>query len=211
MEDAHIALMRVPKGSPPSSKEIAVARISAFERHPNHRNTHQHNTARTKVPLGDSNSPNITALAGANYLGWVSEEPPSASGDGFPYPFARVRSSTYSAGDSEEESLPHPPTNVIVLPPVPAAAAAARGDGKMEVDGDRSAVAGSSGNGKGRSAKGGDNGGGPSTAVAGWKAVDLLEDAALFGVFDGHGGKAVAEFCRDRLPGKCARRRGWRK
>lgn len=41
-----------------------------------------------------------------------------------------------------------------------------------------------------------------SSAGAGWKAVDLLEDAAFFGVFDGHGGKAVADFCKERLPGE---------
>lgn len=249
MEDAHVALMKVPKGSPPSAKEIAAARISSSARqHPNpqhYRNNMggadqrsaslRHSTGSTKAPLGDSHSPNIAALNGAHYLGWTVEEPPSSSSqfadagsDGSArVASARVRSFTYSAGDLDEDTLPTaPPVKGLQQEEQAATATGAPGDNsQMDVDPggcgasssktaaaatakavdtgkQRYSASDGSGNPKATGSGSGSGIEGGGTGEQGWKAVDLLEDAALFGVFDGHGGKAVAEFARDRLPGE---------
>ncbi|CAB1103986.1 unnamed protein product [Ectocarpus sp. CCAP 1310/34] len=175
MEDAHIALLKVPHGQPPTSAAIGAARIGLF-------NNHSH-----KPPLRSSGSRGsvITAVGDSNG--------PSASGA----QAARRRAETFSAGDTGGLSQ--------------------QGRLKDETGSQQTAAIsregprrGSTGAVKGRTgfaAASDDSGGGgdgSSSVGAGWKAVDLLEDAALFGVFDGHGGKAVADFCKERLPGLLA-------
>lgn len=147
MEDAHIALVKVPQGRAPSSAEIGAARIGMLNQ-------------RGKPPLGTTSANNSSSVKG-------------------PGAVARGRAGTYSAGDGGG-----------VLYPPRQGADEAGGVGAQE--------------GTGVSSSGGAGGEDiHSVGAAGWKAVDLLEDAALFGVFDGHGGKAVAEFSRERLPGTC--------
>lgn len=139
---------------------------------------------------------------------------------------ARVRSFTYSAGDLDEDSLPAaPPVKASQEEEQTATGTGTPGDnGQMDVDpggggassktttaetaeavdAGKRRCSGSNGSGNPKVTGSGSGSGSESGAGGeqGWKAVDLLEDAALFGVFDGHGGKAVAEFARDRLPGK---------
>lgn len=178
MEDAHIALLKVPQGHPPSSAAIGASRIGINSR------TH-------KPPLGKSFSNNdrrtsADSLSRARQAQGISSEEVEAART------RRGRAVSYSAGDAEEAFLKPRPRNDIL--PV--------GDANTT-----SVTSNSSSEGSTKEAGGGDRGDGDdgnstSTSVgAGWKAVDLLEDAALFGVFDGHGGKAVADFCKERLPG----------
>lgn len=197
MEDAHIALLKVPKGCPPSAQEIGAARIWSSVPH-----SYNH-SASQKYPLGDSSSPNVSNphgggdYFGQNTLGEITEGPPGEAG-------SRVRSSTYSAGDSEEEALGRPSIKEATLMEMDLE------DGttaKALLPGERFPSPWTGANKDAKTAKMAKKGGtdgevGAGGERAGWKAVDLLEDAALFGVFDGHGGKAVADFCKERLPGK---------
>ncbi len=180
MEDAHIAMLKVPHGKPPTSAAIGAARIGLFSSQNN------------KPPLGNSSRGTNSY---ANGGGGPSSAAGAAGADAGP---RRGRAGTFSAGDTgdsfpqqqqqqqgraREEALATRQTAV----PRDAARRASTG---TEDERKRALAAAASGDGE-------------SSAGAGWKAVDLLEDAALFGVFDGHGGKAVADFCKERLPGWC--------
>lgn len=145
MEDAHIALVKVPQGRAPSSAQIGAARIGMPDQS-------------GKPPLGTTSANNSSSAIG-------------------PRTGVRGRAGTFSAGDGGGGLYP-PRQDANGM----------EGVGAQE--------------GTGESSSGGAGGeDGVGAAAAGWKAVDLLEDASLFGVFDGHGGKAVADFCRERLPG----------
>lgn len=183
MEDAHIALLKVPHGKPPTSAAIGAARIGLFS------------SQTKKPPLGNSNRAANRAAAGFPHGG-------TAAADAVP---ARGRAGTFSAGDTGDlfppQNRPKDETSAAQKTEPPAAqrrASTGTGD-----DGRKKALAAAAGGGSGAGAVGGGGDGEGSSAGAGWKAVDLLEDAALFGVFDGHGGKAVADFCKERLPGRC--------
>lgn len=158
MEDAHIALMKVPQGSPPSSAAIGAARIGIGGQ--SHR-----------PPLGASSTNN--ASNGAKQ---------GAAGS------SRARAGTYSVGDAGESFPPR-----LVSGEAQATDGSRRASTGTTVEGALGADE--------RAGEGADGGGDGGSVGAGWKAVDLLEDAALFGVFDGHGGKGVADFCKERLPG----------
>lgn len=154
MEDAHIALLRVPHGLAPSSAEIGAARIGISSKN-------------------DDPNPSGSGIGGtAAYLPNGAAGATSAKG-------ARGRAGTYSAGDAGESYPPRQAAGGDVVNP-----------------GERRASTSAC-------VEGGAGEGGGGSPGAGWKAVDLLEDAALFGVFDGHGGKSVADFCRERLAGRC--------
>lgn len=170
MEDAHIALMKVPQGIAPSAAAIGAARISM--------NPQGGNTA-------------LAAGSGGGGGGGGSNNPKDKN---------RGRSMTYSAGDAGHTDVRRRGTGDQALDASGThSGATSTGEPKGESDEGFPGVEGEAVGGEG---SGGNGGEAADTATgAGWKAVDLLEDAALFGVFDGHGGKAVAEFCRDRLPG----------
>lgn len=166
MEDAHIALLKVPHGQPPTSAAIGAARIGLFS------------SQSQKSLLGHSGS-----NRGSNRSLDVSNGSDTGTA-------ARVRAGTFSAGDTGSLSPPQgSPRKERQKAQTPGRSA-----------GPRRASTGTSL--AEDSGKGDGSGGGSSSGGAGWKAVDLLEDAALFGVFDGHGGKAVADFCKERLPGE---------
>lgn len=160
MEDAHIALLRVPHGRAPSSAEIGAARIGiGIPSQPDKPNKRIGVTA-IMPNAGSTSTPGVASATGV-----------------------RGRAGTFSAGDGGEYFPPRQPRESAVAAP-----GSRRASTGACVEGGREA--------------GGEGGGGETRPGAGWKAVDLLEDAALFGVFDGHGGKSVADFCRERLPGK---------
>lgn len=168
MEDAHIALMKVPQGVAPSAAAIGAARISMN-------------------PQGGN-----TALAAGSGGGGGNSNNLNDKNRG--------RSLTYSAGDAGHADGGRRGTSDQALDGSGAhSGSTSTGEPRGERD---EGFRGVDGEAAGGEESGGNRGGAADTATgAGWKAVDLLEDAALFGVFDGHGGKAVAEFCRDRLPG----------
>lgn len=191
MEDAHIALLKVPHGKPPTAAAIGAARIGLFSSQSN------------KPPLGNSSrggngGPSGSVRRGGGCLGADAA-------------ISRGRSGTFSAGDTRE-----------FFPQQQQESRSTDGTPPQQGDaGDAGASAGAS---SGRASAGistgdedkattrltaGGGGGGEESgsAGAGWKAVDLLEDAALFGVFDGHGGKAVADFCKERLPGQSSEKK----
>ncbi|CBJ31069.1 Chain A, Crystal Structure Of Anopheles Gambiae SerTHR PHOSPHATASE Complexed With Zn2+ [Ectocarpus siliculosus] len=175
MEDAHIALLKVPHGQPPTSAAIGAARIGLFSNQSH------------KPPLRRSGSRGgiITAVGDSNG--------PSASGA----QAARRRAETFSAGDTEGLSQQGRLKDET----------GSQQTAAISREGPRRASTGAVKGRSGFAAASDDSGGGgdgSSCVGAGWKAVDLLEDAALFGVFDGHGGKAVADFCKERLPGLLA-------
>lgn len=171
MEDAHIALLKVPHGQPPTSAAIGAARIGLFS------------SQSQKSLLGNSNASN-RAADGSNGL--------QAGGSGT----VRVRSGTFSAGDTGSLSPPQSSQRTDSQKPTKAQT--------QTLGGGRGPRRASTGTALPEGSSRGDGGGDGevSSGGAGWKAVDLLEDAALFGVFDGHGGKAVADFCKERLPGQ---------
>lgn len=171
MEDAHIALMKIPQGIAPSAAAIGAARISMN-------------------PQG-GNSALAAGSGGGGGGGGNSNNPNDKN---------RSRSMTYSAGDAGHTDVGRRGTNDQGLD---ASGTHSRSSSNGEPKEERAeGFGGVEGEAVGGEGSGGNGGGTSDTATgAGWKAVDLLEDAAFFGVFDGHGGKAVAEFCRDRLPG----------
>lgn len=184
MEDAHIALLKVPHGKPPTSAAIGAARIGLFS------------SQSKKPPLGNSSR---GANRAAGFPNWSAAAEP-----------ARGRAGTFSAGDTGDlfppQSRPRDEASTAAQQTNPkgsrrASTGTTGGGDKRKEALTAAGAAGVGGSGRGVGGVGGGDGGGNSSTGAGWKAVDLLEDAALFGVFDGHGGKAVADFCRERLPG----------
>ncbi|CAM9097023.1 unnamed protein product, partial [Hapterophycus canaliculatus] len=174
MEDAHIALLKVPHGQPPTSAAIGAARIGLFSSQ----------SQKSLVGTGNSNSSRGTNLSADSSTGSEGRVPGTS----------RVRAGTFSAGDTGSLSPPQESRRKKSQK-----AQTPGGDGASR----RASTGTTSAEGGGRDDDGSSEGSG-SGGGAGWKAVDLLEDAALFGVFDGHGGKAVAEFCKERLPGLLA-------
>lgn len=176
MEDAHIALLKVPHGKPPTSAAIGAARIGLFS------------SQSKKPPLGNSSRAANRAAGFPNG---------TAAADAVP---ARGRAGTFSAGDTGDLFPPQTrPTKDETSTAQKAEPQAGPRRASTGTGGDvrKQALAAAAA----AAAAGGGEGEGSGSAGAGWKAVDLLEDAALFGVFDGHGGKAVADFCKERLPG----------
>lgn len=209
MEDAHIALIKVPPGTPPSAAEIGAARIGSSPRASFH-----HPVSASQSSL---ENPGSSANLAATLLGvTTSDSTNPVNGGG-----SRSRAFTYPAEDAVEAPLSS----------LKASEGASSGDGaegerlgegeKSSGERENSMVEAEGGRGRREDGRApgddssatsmtasGENATATAGAAAGWKAVDLLEDAALFGVFDGHGGKAVAELCRERLPGEAPKRHG---
>eukprot|EP00903_Cladosiphon_okamuranus_P006703 g6542.t1 len=199
MEDAHIALLKVPHGKPPTSAAIGAARIGFFSQS-------------KKPPLGKSSRGSNRAAGFPN----GSAAAATSAADAVP---ARGRAGTFSAGDTGDlfppQSRPRDEASSAAQQADPKAGPRRASTGTTDGNDRKEALAaagaaggGDSGGDVGSDGGGGGGGGGDGegshSTGAGWKAVDLLEDAALFGVFDGHGGKAVADFCTERLPGLLA-------
>eukprot|EP00752_Nemacystus_decipiens_P009520 g8509.t1 len=187
MEDAHIALLKVPHGKPPTSAAIGAARIGLFS------------SQSKKPPLGNSSRAANRAAGFPN--GTAAAAAAAAAADAVP---ARGRAGTFTAGDTGDlfppQARPKDETSAAAQKTAEPEAGPRRASTGTGGDDRKQALAAAAGGGSG----GGGEGDGSSSAGAGWKAVDLLEDAAFFGVFDGHGGKAVADFCKERLPGLLA-------
>lgn len=188
MEDAHIALLKVPQGTPPSAAEIGAARIGS--------------TSRTAYSSLGVNQPPLSDVSGANLVAALLGVIPS-DGDGRGNSGGnRARAFTYPAGDPVDVSLsPLGAPEGVPAPESTKVGDSSKEDTSNKVEGSPRDTPGQDSSIVSEQAAGGSSATSNGGGGAGWKAVDLLEDASLFGVFDGHGGRSVADFCRDRLPG----------